>query len=489
MTLPYLTDDCIYYILQHLQNDCSTLFKCLLVNRFWCRSTIPLLYANPFANITEKKYSITLTLIFCFNKAEILQLKNQLGFSQINNINIDKEHNPLFEYPKYLENYDSNLIIIVIYRWFAKYYFGILGHQKIYHDIIPIFHQSILRQSRNIKRLDILLYLLYKESFKNFNFQNFTSNLTKLNSLSLNFYLKGTVNKEIEQEFLRNIANICTNSRKLIIKLPQIRRPPFQHHDTSNNLINTTTTLEKLCTIIQVQNKLKMFKIWRCNSLLNNILLSLEFQKHSLVRVEFTLCDFSNVSLKRFNDLYNLKYLKFIFCKGVSLQSLFVENPIISLIENISIYCPNLIFLKIRIYLHVDLSVIQLFKNLRTRLLSITISYNVDKFFINLANNIPINIREISIYIYSRIPNKFLKFKEFLENCHNSFEMINLNQIIGLELLKIVLNYIERSNNSLKVLGMKLDKKLNDEELKLLNRIKAKEVKIVEFSESNYYRS
>ncbi|POG69840.1 uncharacterized protein OCT59_023820 [Rhizophagus irregularis] len=528
MTLPYLTDDCIYYILQHLQNDCSTLFKCLLVNRFWCRSTIPLLYANPFANITEKKYSITLTLIFCFNKAEILQLKNQLGFSQINNINIDKEHNPLFEYPKYLENYDSNLIIIVIYRWFAKYYFWILGHQKIYHDIIPIFHQSILRQSRNIKRLDILLYLLYKESFKNFNFQNFTSNLTKLNSLSLNFYLKGTVNKEIEQEFLRNIANICTNSRKLIIKLPQIRRPPFQHHDTSNNLINTTTTLEKLCTIIQVQNKLKMFKIWRCNSLLNNILLSLEFQKHSLVRVEFTLCDFSNVSLKRFNDLYNLKYLKFIFCKGillyqceglnfssfklkelsfirdywnvnvtslmikylgVSLQSLFVENPIISLIENISTYCPNLIFLKIRIYLHVDLSVIQLFKNLRTRLLSITISYNVDKFFINLANNIPINIREISIYIYSRIPNKFLKFKEFLENCHNSFEMINLNQIIGLELLKIVLNYIERSNNSLKVLGMKLDKKLNDEELKLLNRIKAKEVKIVEFSESNYYRS
>ncbi|PKC57663.1 hypothetical protein RhiirA1_472155, partial [Rhizophagus irregularis] len=147
MTLPYLTDDCIYSILQYLQNDHSTLFKCLLVNRFWCRSTIPLLYANPFADITKKNYSITLTLIFCFNKAEILQLKKKLGLSKINGINFYKKHNPLFEYPKYLENYNSIIINSVIYGWFDKYCSKVLlNNQKIYNDIIPIFHQSILRQ-------------------------------------------------------------------------------------------------------------------------------------------------------------------------------------------------------------------------------------------------------------------------------------------------------------------------------------------------------
>jgi hypothetical protein len=105
MTLPYLPDDCIYYILQHVQNNRSTLFNCLLVNRFWCKSSIPLLYANPFVKITEKNYPIILTLICCFNRAEISQLKNHLELTQITNINFDEEYKPLFEYPKYLKNY------------------------------------------------------------------------------------------------------------------------------------------------------------------------------------------------------------------------------------------------------------------------------------------------------------------------------------------------------------------------------------------------
>src|SRR5688572_9696934 len=120
MTLPYLTDDCIYYILQYLQNDDLTLFNCLLVNRFWCKSTIPLIYAKPFAKKSPKKYLIITTLIFCFDKAEILQLKNQLTLNQINSINIDEEHKPLFEYPKYLEDYNDFEINSTIIRYFTS---------------------------------------------------------------------------------------------------------------------------------------------------------------------------------------------------------------------------------------------------------------------------------------------------------------------------------------------------------------------------------
>ncbi|GBC12424.2 hypothetical protein GLOIN_2v1873867 [Rhizophagus irregularis DAOM 181602=DAOM 197198] len=134
MSLPYLIDDCVYDILQYLQNDGTTLFNCLLVNRFWCLS------------------------IFT---------------------------------------------------------------DKMYEDIIPIFHQSILRQSRNIKQLDISLHLFYKQGFKNFNVQNFISNLTKLKSLSLS--LDDIINNEIKQEFLGNITNNSLNLSKLIIKLTQTR--------------------------------------------------------------------------------------------------------------------------------------------------------------------------------------------------------------------------------------------------------------------------
>jgi hypothetical protein len=343
--------------------------------------------------------------------------------------------------------------------------------------------------------------------------------------------LKGTINNiniannEIEQEFLNDIANNCLNLRNLIIKLPQTHQ-----HVSSNNLVSTTT-IDKLCTIIQKQNNLKIFKITK-GHLLNNILLSLEFQKHSIVQIEFTKTDFINVNLNSLKNLYNLKYLTFHFCKGIlldqcevlnfvsfkleelsfrrnvwngdvttimikylgaSLKRLIVENLTIPLIENISMYCSNLVFLKIIInFRNIDLSMLPFFKNLRTNILNITISFPysnyINEFFINLASNIPINISKITIYLLNS-SNTILLFKEFLENCHNNFEIIGINHIIELEFLKIILNYIKRSDNKLKILGMKLNKELNYEESILLDQIKVKGIKIVDFYSfyNNYY--
>ncbi|PKY43082.1 hypothetical protein RhiirA4_457010, partial [Rhizophagus irregularis] len=243
-------------------------------NRFWCKTTIPLLYANPFALGYRNKHKLLLTIILLFNKEEILQLKNQLGTNQIKNFNIDDEHKPLFEYLKYLEDYNQFKIDSFIF-----YNIGLLipSNEKCGY-IFPMFHQKILCQSRNIKQLDISLNLFNREAFKNFNVQNFISNLTKLKSLSLKLSLDDTTNNEIEQEFLGSIANNNFNNlnlRKLRIDL------------TSKKLVGqkifNNITCEKIYKIIQGQNKLKIFKIWSCcYSLLNNILLSLEFRKHSL---------------------------------------------------------------------------------------------------------------------------------------------------------------------------------------------------------------
>ena len=37
------------YIIQNLRNDFNTLYSCALVNRFWCRLAIPLLWEDPFS--------------------------------------------------------------------------------------------------------------------------------------------------------------------------------------------------------------------------------------------------------------------------------------------------------------------------------------------------------------------------------------------------------------------------------------------------------
>jgi hypothetical protein len=510
MNSPYLSDDCIYDILKFLQDDHSTLFNCLLVNRFWCKETIPLLYVNPFEyviNDATNKYLIIFTLILCFDKAEISRFKNQLNQFNIKTY-IKDEKEPLFDYPKYLENYYCLTVNNIINEWF-KNYLNLPSNHEIVKNFIPTFHHSILRYAINIKKFEIPLHSFYK---KNYNVQNFTQNLTKLNSLGLQDI--NIVINDLAQEFLKSIANICLNLKKLEI----------------SSLAQTISeeTKENLCTIVQKQDKFRAFKISRCEFLLNDIFLSLEFQKHSLVYIEFEEIKFSKISLKKFINLYNLKYLNFTNCKallieqcdilkfssfklkeltlnnntwkqnitlslieylGESLQKLhFVGNITIPIIDHLSTYCLNLNSLKIRITPEIDFSIFPYFKNLRISKLILHINNRTsrNRFTDNITENltknfIPINTKEISIFFYY---NNFHDLEAFLENCHHSLETINLSINNNLENLKIILNYIEKNNdNKLKLLGMKkLERMLRDEETILLDQIKARGVKFVDFS-------
>jgi hypothetical protein len=102
--------------------------------------------------------------------------------------------------------------------------------------------------------------------------------------------------------------------------------------------------------------------------------------------------------------------------------------------------------------------------------------------FINLANNLPINIKEISFHSFT--PYMILLLEKFLENCHCYLEIINLNYPIRLNLLKLILNYIKRSNgtSSLKAFGMTNSEKiLKKRESKLFNQIIDNGIKIVDF--------
>src|SRR5204862_4809849 len=136
-----------------------------------------------------------------------------------------------------------------------------------------------------------------------------------------------------------------------------------------------------------------------------------EFQKNSLNFIEFENVDFSDVSFNHFVNLFNLNYLGFSNCKmmsldqcevfkfvsfklkelkfqqnnwddditisiikylGASLQrlSLFKRSSI-PVIDNVLIYCSNLITLEICIFSNVDLSLFLLLNDLRIRTLNL----------------------------------------------------------------------------------------------------------------------
>src|SRR5215475_12120799 len=89
----------IYDIIKYFKNDFSTLHSCILVNRLWCRSAIPLLWEDPFSNPTKN-----------YNFIEIyLRNLNDDDFNAklLNEYNIDKNHlfpsNTLFNYSSFIK--------------------------------------------------------------------------------------------------------------------------------------------------------------------------------------------------------------------------------------------------------------------------------------------------------------------------------------------------------------------------------------------------
>src|SRR6266487_5331934 len=85
------------YIIQNLRNNVNTLYSLALVNRFWCRLAIPLLWEDPFSI----KYRNNTT--FHFLDTYFLFL-NENDKSKLKEIEFyEFEHKPLFNYPSFIK--------------------------------------------------------------------------------------------------------------------------------------------------------------------------------------------------------------------------------------------------------------------------------------------------------------------------------------------------------------------------------------------------
>ncbi|CAB5186037.1 unnamed protein product [Rhizophagus irregularis] len=129
--LPELT----YDILKYLKNDCSTLYSCILVNRLWCRLTIPLLWENPFSNPTKN----------C-NFIEIyLHNLNEDSKTKLNEYRIEDNlftSNTLFNYPSFIKYLNTRKFILSTYRW-TENAIKTLKPEKSYSNDVNNFERLI----------------------------------------------------------------------------------------------------------------------------------------------------------------------------------------------------------------------------------------------------------------------------------------------------------------------------------------------------------
>ncbi|CAG8745556.1 2726_t:CDS:1 [Dentiscutata erythropus] len=112
-----LPADCVRGIFYHLLDDYEALFTCILVNRSWCRSAIPLLWSDIFngeSPSSEKRIKIISTYIKCLSDFQRQTLIN-------NNIKLQEDFKPaLFDYPKFLRVLNCNYFDKALHDWCKK---------------------------------------------------------------------------------------------------------------------------------------------------------------------------------------------------------------------------------------------------------------------------------------------------------------------------------------------------------------------------------
>ncbi|PKC09081.1 hypothetical protein RhiirA5_416121 [Rhizophagus irregularis] len=100
--MPKLIFDLLYDIINEFHNDRKTLLSCLLVNKFWCEITVPILWRNPWNNLTVSNEKFLLNLLIKHLSVESRNnLKNQgIRFS------LNSYKKPLFNYISFCKHLD-----------------------------------------------------------------------------------------------------------------------------------------------------------------------------------------------------------------------------------------------------------------------------------------------------------------------------------------------------------------------------------------------
>ncbi|RGB34925.1 hypothetical protein C1646_700766, partial [Rhizophagus diaphanus] len=74
-----LNQDILFLIFEELQNNSKFLFSCLMVNRIWCETVIPILWRNPWCYSINYKKNSLYSIITSYLSDDIKELLTKRG--------------------------------------------------------------------------------------------------------------------------------------------------------------------------------------------------------------------------------------------------------------------------------------------------------------------------------------------------------------------------------------------------------------------------
>ncbi|CAG8741445.1 17049_t:CDS:1, partial [Cetraspora pellucida] len=150
----FLLEEVLIPTLEFLEDDIQSLHSCLLVNRFWCRCAVPILWRCPFEDLwSGSHFKLINSYLECLDESSKDLLRE--FFCGIFPTSI-LDTQPAFDYIKFLQKFDYQALHQAIESW-CKYQ-GIDTH-VITQDLEPdmvLYPTSII--------LDLLIDLIVEQS-------------------------------------------------------------------------------------------------------------------------------------------------------------------------------------------------------------------------------------------------------------------------------------------------------------------------------------
>ncbi|GBC28907.2 hypothetical protein GLOIN_2v1776126 [Rhizophagus irregularis DAOM 181602=DAOM 197198] len=365
--LPEIT----YDIIKYFKDDISTLYSCVLVNRFWCRLAIPLLWNNPFS-IPTRNCKFIETYLHHLND----DLKAKLNEYKIND-NIFPP-NTLFNYTIFLKQLHTRKVIFSIEKW-SK-------------DVKILKPKS--RSISNFKRL-VHMSLI----------QIFIENEVKLHTLDIQI-----TNYNCYDSYIDDILDLMLENPNFFHKIKNLKvcfiNSSYNDH---NNLFEQLNGLESVHII---------YCYSLCAGFIKQIIkLTKPFKVKSLYFGEnFQIDEYIHLFLQKFGDYME----NFGFRFGVDLLS---EQQLLELITK---YCKNIKFLDLIISENrIVYTLFNLIENINQNLkyLSITILNNSQAsehssiILRNLGQILPNKLEYLNLVLNINIDD----FEIFLKNSQDTF--------------------------------------------------------------------
>jgi hypothetical protein len=436
-----LNKDVIFLILEELQEDNKSLYSCLLVNRTWCETTVPILWRNPARQYysTNNAYSILFNVILLHLSEESRNyLKNQ-GIVLF----MEPYQRPLFNYISFWRHLD----LFFLEHMMNVFVMDIVKSKTfiIEDEIFKLFING------NTNFVSLFIPRINPRMFNILGVEHCFSGLEY-------FHCDDNTNSNI----LEGLARISTSIEKLridirynnadnpgIVKLIEGQRNlkdvKFIYNNSNLNNESYRKTLEE--SLIKCADTIQYLRIdWNpvtnfLSSLVNLVSLDLNLCFTHLI-LEINWNHLENVSLPVLKILRAQQVLPKILASLIeSTRGYLTEISILHqsvdddrLIQTIYRHCPNLSYLKLSIFTMSlsefenlllschslnELEIIGRHNNLNNYNFN---KFNWDKLFEMLTKSAPISLFKFKFFSAWKIELESIRF--FLDNWKHRYPML-----------------------------------------------------------------